>query len=106
MEADPDIVGWSWKIGFLSALGLLRFFTKREINKVDEGFRDMKTRVANAEEKNHANELNLSNFKTHVSETYAKEATMQQSLARIHDRMDEGFTELREDIKNLIGKVK
>ncbi len=43
--------------------------------------------------------LRLEMFKTHVSEHYAKDASVQQSLARIHDRMDSGFKEIREALR-------
>src|SRR4051794_40996513 len=56
--------------------------------------------------------LELANFKTEVAKDYAKDATVQQSLGRIHERIDDlgkvmqdGFKDMGDDIKTLIGKV-
>ena len=45
----------------------------------------------------------LAAHKLHVSETYAKDATTQASLARIHDRIDEVGGDIK-DILKAVGK--
>ena len=57
--------------------------------------------------------LDLANFKTEVAKEYAKDATIQQSLSRLHERIDEQsrnsdghFKEIREDIKAILQRVK
>jgi hypothetical protein len=48
------------------------------------------------------NALDLANFRTDAAKDFAKEVNVQASLARIHDTMEKGFTEIRTDIKQLI----
>lgn len=50
--------------------------------------------------------LELANFKAEVAKDYAKQETTQASLARIHDKMEEGFGELHKDIKNILTIMK
>lgn len=47
-------------------------------------------------------ELRLEKFKTHVSDTYSKEVNTQASLNRIHSRIDDMST----DIKEILRQVK
>lgn len=58
--------------------------------------------VKSLKESQGACEIELQKFKTDVANTYAKEATMQQSLGRIHDRIDD----VANDIKQILQRVK
>lgn len=51
-------------------------------------------------------ELRIQEFRTHVSENYAKDASVQASLSRIHDRLDEMGNELGRDIKTILTTMK
>lgn len=59
-------------------------------------------RINKVNDKADDNVKELDKHKLHVSETYAKEMTMQQSLGRLHDRIDDVAT----DIKTILSKVK
>lgn len=96
MSDEVEAVGILWKAG-LSIMGIggliIAFFTQRIIGDVDY----LKKSDVDAK-------LDLANFKTEVAKDYAKDQSVQQSLARIHDRLDDGFGELRNDIKALLQK--
>lgn len=62
----------------MAALG---FHLKRAQHQTD-------VNVEAAIKKGNENALELEKYKTHVSEVYAKDVTMQQSLARLHERID------------------
>lgn len=63
---------------------MISFFGIRTINKLD----DVDNRTTQ-------NNLDLERFKTEAANTYSKEASTQQSLARIHDRIDEVGTDIK-----------
>ena len=102
MTDDIGLLDWIFK-GFAAlCMAIIGFFTRKVVNDVHELQDDSK-----------ACELKLANYKTEVSNTYAKEETMQNSLARVHDKMekigdkiDRRMDQIQEDIKLLIGKVK
>lgn len=105
MSDDLAAVGTAWKIlGIIMGGGMavIGFFTRRAIGEVD-GLKDSVERLSDNDKEC---KLDLANFRTEVATTYAKEASVQLSLARIHDRLEAGFEEIRADIKMLIGKVK
>lgn len=91
MTDDPSVIDWLFKAFATACMGIIAFFTKRVVNDVAE----LQRNSAKCE-------VDLANYKTHVSDNYAKETTMQQSLSRIHDRIDDMAT----DIKTIISKVK
>lgn len=77
---------------------IIGFFTKRTVEDVD----DLRLRT-------HKNELDLANYKTEAATTFAKDQTIQSSLSRIHERIDEGnqlnenkLKEIRDDVKSLL----
>lgn len=92
-------------VGLVSVgCGMICFLMNRAINRLDK---DREMHSAKLDEHGDLHKecaLSLANFKAEVAGNYAKEITMQQSLARIHDRLDHGFEELRGDIKNLMSK--
>lgn len=113
MDAEPNF--FNWIITSIIGLGgaAISYLMSRSINQLDERHKSHEERFQLVDEKleHHSEQhahctLELSNFKTHVSENYAKETNMQQSLARIHDRIDTGFEELRTDIKTILTKIK
>lgn len=79
-------------IATLIAMGIaiIGYFTKRTIDDLDE-----------VSKKTHKLEVDLAEFKLHIANNYAKDATVQQSLGRLHDRMDA----IGEDIKLLIKEI-
>lgn len=78
-----------------AVMAALGFHLKRAQHQTDAN-------VETAIKKGNENALELEKYKTHVSEVYAKDATMQQSLARLHERIDD----ISVDIKTLIREVK
>lgn len=46
--------------------------------------------------------LDLKDFKLHVSENYAKDSTIQTSLARVYEVMEHGFKDQREYLKDML----
>ncbi len=98
---DGDLLNNILKSGLAVAMAIIGFFTKRTMDDLKENI----TKTNNIE-------LDHANYKTHVSENYAKDATVQSSLTRIHDRIDEvgstverGMKDIRDDIKKIIGKT-
>lgn len=90
-----DSIKYIWGAFVTITLPLIGFFTTRTLGELD-----------GVKKKTDSNELELERYKTHVSDNYAKDASVQTSLARIHDRMDSGFGKIEEDIKILIAKTK
>jgi hypothetical protein len=78
-----------------AVMAALGFHLKRAQSQTDAN-------VDAALKKGADNALELEKYKTHVSEIYAKDATMQQSLARLHERIDD----IGIDIKTLIREAK
>lgn len=98
---DGDLLNGLLKSAVTLAIAIIGFFTKRTMDDVKDN-----TNKINKIELEHAN------YKTHVSDNYAKDATVQSSLSRIHERIDEvgekvetGMKDIRDDIKKLIGKT-
>lgn len=106
-----DIFEWVWRgiVTLISLIGaLLCYFAKRALNSLDESVERNGRELSEVRDIVHTNALDLERFKTHVSDHYAKETTIQ----RVHDRIDamgrdisSGFSDVRNDIKNLISRV-
>lgn len=90
MDDTISLVAWAYKGVLGGATVLIGYFTK---NLLDD-MKDSKIQLRQAQN-------DIAAHKLHVSETYAKDATIQQSLARVHDRMDEGFKELRNELRTI-----
>lgn len=84
---------------------IISYLMNRSIKRIDEDMRDHKDALKDHDKRHSRSELDLSEFKTHVASNYAKEETMQLSLGRIHDKMEQGFSEIRSDIKTLLTRV-
>lgn len=96
---------YNWIVtGIVGAFGLLgtiaAWLMNRSVSRLDSDIEAHRTRLDGHEEKIHSQALDLANFKTHVSDNYAKDASVQSSLARIHDRIDQ----LPKDIISLLRK--
>lgn len=76
---------------FKVTCGILAFFGVRILNRIDD---DMKRISASID----AQERDLMAHKLHVEQSFEHKDTVQASLSRIHDRMDEIFNVLL-DIK-------
>lgn len=98
MSDEVEAINMIWKAGLL-VIGVggtvVSFFTKRVINDVDY----LKKSDADCR-------LDLANFKTEVAKDYAKRESTQQSLARIHDKMESGFDTLHKDVKSILTIMK
>ena len=88
-----DMALWKvlWGMFVTGATGVISFFGIRTINGLDDVIKESKQNI-----------VDLERFKTDVATNYVREA----SLARLYQRMDDGFDEIRSDIKALLGKIK
>jgi hypothetical protein len=78
MEIDPTTARDSATSIFGMLVLVMSYFTKRLISKVDD--LDKAGSTAN---------LNLEKFKTEVAKEYAKDISVQASLSRLHERIDD-----------------
>lgn len=108
MSDEVQVIGILWKAG-LAVMGIggviIGFFTKRAIKEVD----NLSENVKKLEKSEAACKLDIANFrtevsdyKTHVSENYAKDATIQHSLERVYAVMAQGFKDQREYFVDLL----
>ncbi len=87
-----DNILWKALLGLLAVVtAMISFASKKLIGDVEA------LKKSDAECK-----LDLANFKTEVATNYAKDATVQSSLSRIHDRIDS----ISDDIKQILQRVK
>jgi hypothetical protein len=107
---DVETAKGLWGLLISGAMFVLGLSAKRTLGRVDK-----------IEARGNENHDDLKDFKTEVAKDYAKEASMQLSLARIHDRMDDMVdkatvlklsndigqlrTELQSDIKSILRAV-
>jgi septal ring factor EnvC (AmiA/AmiB activator) len=96
MEISQAILMQVWN-AIITLGGIIVAYVVRNIQK-DIGAAQKK--ADDAHEKASGNELAIANHKTHVSENYCDKASMQSTLSRLHDRIDD----MSKDIKTLIGK--
>lgn len=87
-----DYVSYLLNAALTAILGVLGWIMR----KVITDFNDLEEAVAKNNEAAHASALDLANYKNHVSENYATKDDIvmvrqetQQSLQRIHDRLDD-----------------
>jgi hypothetical protein len=90
MTPDDTWLDWAFK----SLVGLLFIIGGYLGQGVKSDVRELQKNQAQAD-------LALAAYKLEVERTFAKDTSVQTSLARIHDRMDE----IGDDIKKLIGAV-
>ena len=64
----------------------------------------IKSDIKDASKKADSNELSIANHKTHVSENYCDKQTMQNTLERIHDRIDTMSLDLKDLLKEIAKK--
>lgn len=94
----------NWLITSVIGMGtiIIGWLMNRAIVRLDNDLDAHEGRLNDHDKQHTTCSLDLERFKTDVANNYAKEVTMQNSLARIHDRIDEVST----DIKTILGKVK
>jgi CII-binding regulator of phage lambda lysogenization HflD len=96
----PDDAGWiEWAFKSLVAfvVAMLAYFGQ-DMKKDIEG---VKSEVRVLHDAQDQSALALAKYMLDVERTFAKDASVQSSLGRIHDRLDE----MSNDIKTLIGAV-
>lgn len=97
MSEEVEAMGILWKAG-LGIMGVIGWLMNRSIKRLDKDIESHSSKLDD-HDKQHAHcTLELANFKTEVAKEYAKDVTVQQSLGRIHDRIDDVAT----DIKTLL----
>lgn len=99
-EESWAVQALTWFIGFGAAA--IGYLMNRSINRLDMDLSKHGDRLDDHDKQHTHCTLELSQFKTEVATNYAKDITVQQSLARIHDRIDD----VASDIKTILGKVK
>lgn len=75
--------------------GAISFMTNRAVRRLDHVDEEI-TKIKDAVAKD----------RTYIANTYAKDATTQQSLARLHERIDQTAQESAKQIAALSGDVK
>lgn len=98
MSDETEAIGILWKAG-VAVMGIggmiISFFTKRVVTDVD-----------NLKRSESECKLDIANFRAEVARDYAKDASVQSSLSRIHDRLDDLGNELGRDIKTILTTMK
>lgn len=88
-----------WTITLVGTGGaMIAWLLNRSISQIDESLGGHDEILSRHTDLHAKCSLELSQFKTEVANNYAKEATMQSSLERIHDRIDD----VAKDIKQLL----
>ena len=105
MSAETETVHWLMHAILVSYAGVITWLGKGVYSDVEK-----------LKNNSHNCTLDLANFRTAVANNYVKEESMQNSLARVHDRIDEAnksadsnFRDLRSDIseiKNILIKAR
>lgn len=85
-----SILNYLWQTTIAVMLGIVAYFSKRQLDNIDSHG-----------EKIAETSLDLEKFKTHVAANYVKE----NSLERVHDRIDDMWKELGGDIKKILEKL-
>lgn len=79
---------WQVVITMFGGGSLLSWLGRRTINRVDTDIERLGGDVKALQKSDSDCKLDLANFKTEVAKEYAKDTTMQQSLARIHEKIE------------------
>lgn len=87
---DASTLKYLWETLLTIALAIIGWFSKRTVETLDK-----------VEEATNNNTLDLAKYKTEVAMLYAKEASVQESLGRVHDRIDDIY-HLSDEIKNIL----
>lgn len=87
-----------WNIAITACITVMAFFFKRTIDNIDAAHEG----IVSVDKRLSAHELEVEKFKTHVGHIYAKDANIQQSLSRVHERMDDIHSDLSADIKKIL----
>lgn len=82
-----EVFKYVWNAVLTVVVILMTFIGKRFIEDIDAAKKGMV-----------ANEIALERYKKDVADTYAKDSSVQQSLGRLHDRIDV----VADDIKEIL----
>lgn len=85
---DADLFKYLWGAVMTLGAGVLSILTGRALKAHDDIRGDISDLFKD-----------MSDHKLHVSETYAKDNTVQDSLKRVHDRIDIVSTDIKEILK-------
>lgn len=88
---EGNFADWLIKGVMGGLMAIIAFFTKQVVNDVNR-----------LKEMQQSDKLDLANYKTEVANNYATQNSVQQSLSRIHDRIDD----MSGDIKKLLAREK
>lgn len=102
MTEDQGFLNWLVTTIIGSGGLFICWLMNRSITRLDTDISTHSDRLNEHDEKHQTCSLELANFKTEVANNYAKDASVQSSLGRIHDRIDE----VSKDIKTLLSKGK
>jgi len=100
IDDGGGLINWTIHAILISYTALLTWLGKGMYNDV----KDLKDHQSDCE-------LSLANFRTEVSKDYAKDITIQASLARVHDKMETradkaSFKELSDEMKEIRTDIK
>lgn len=85
---ENSIVVWLALTGIGIGGSLIMYLLTRAVNRLDKDIEEHDDLLKEHSEKHEECRLELSNFKAEVARDYAKDSTIQNSLARVHQRID------------------
>lgn len=103
---DHSILMWLVVAGLGIGGSLIGWLLARTVSRLDT---DMKTHAVKLEKHDSLHNqctVDLERFKTEVAKEYAKDSSVQASLSRLYAMMEQGFGEIRGDIKSILEKMK
>lgn len=92
---DANVFAYLWGLIMTGSGGMIAFLTKRTVRRLDH-----------ADEEITKMKEDVAKHKIYSANTYAKDTTVQQSLARLHERIDQTAQENARQIAALSGDVK
>lgn len=95
MIDETSLLPYLWAGVVTVGGGAISFMTNRAVKRLDHTDEEL-TKIKDAVAKD----------RTYIANTYAKDATVQQSLARLHERIDQTAQENARQIAALSGDVK
>lgn len=95
MIDETSLLPYLWAGVVTVGGGAISFMTNRAVKRLDHTDEEL-TKIKDAVAKD----------RTYIANTYAKDATVQQSLARLHERIDQTAQENARQIASLSGDVK
>jgi hypothetical protein len=103
---DTEFVKYLWESS-LTAWGVVTFyFYRRDRGNSDREIAAVRTDLEATKTHAAKNSIDLSDFRLHVSEKYAKAESVTASFASLQSHIESGFSELRADIKKILAQTK